>query len=74
MIRQHGRTVALRHVASESEFKPDTMHRDRFYDVADKCLNCTKTKCSGSCKAVKTLENLLEILYRDWETDRKSVV
>ena len=52
MIHQHGRTVALRHVASESEFKADTMHRDGFYAAADKCLNCTKTKCSGSCKAV----------------------
>ena len=52
MIRQHGRTVALRHVASESKFKPDTMHRDRFYAAADKCLNCTKAKCNGSCKAV----------------------
>ena len=53
MIRQHGRTVALRHVVSESEFKPDTMHKDSFYAAADKCLNCTKAKCNGSCKAVE---------------------
>ena len=52
MIRQHGRTVAFRHVASASEFKPDTMHKDSFYAAADKCLNCTKAKCTGSCKAV----------------------
>ena len=52
MIHQHGRTVALRHVASESEFKPDTMHKDSFYAAADKCLNCTKSKCTGSYKAV----------------------
>ena len=52
MIHKHGRMVAFRHFASESEFKADTMHRDRFYAAADKCLNCTKTKCSGSCKAV----------------------
>ena len=53
MIHQHGRTVALRHVASESEFKPDTMHKDSFYAAADKCLNCTKANCTGSCKAVE---------------------
>ena len=52
MIHKHGRTVALRHFASESEFKPDTMHKDSFYAEADKCLNCTKTKCTGNCKAV----------------------
>ena len=52
MIRKHGRTVTFRHVVTASEFKPDTMHRDRFYAAADKCLNCTKAKCSGSCKAV----------------------
>ena len=52
MIRKHGRTVVLRHVASASEFKPDTMHKDSFYAAADKCLNCTKANCTGSCKAV----------------------
>ena len=52
MIHKHGRTVTFRRVVTASEFKPDTMHKDSFYAAADKCLNCTKTKCSGSCKAV----------------------
>ena len=52
MIHQHGRSVAFRHVVKASEFKPDTMHKDSFYAAADKCLNCTKENCTGSCKAV----------------------
>ena len=52
MIHKHGRTVTFRRVASASEFKPDTMHKDSFYAAAEKCLNCTKENCTGSCKAV----------------------
>ena len=53
MIHKHGRTATFRSVASASEFKPDTMHKDSFYAAADKCLNCTKSKCTGNCKAVE---------------------
>ncbi len=52
MIHKHWRTVTFRRVVTASEFKPDTMHKDSFYAAADKCLNCTKTNCTGSCKAV----------------------
>ena len=52
MIHKHGRMVAFRHFASESKFKPETTRKDSFYAAADKCLNCTKPNCTGSCKAV----------------------
>jgi hypothetical protein len=52
MIHKHGRAVTCRRVVTASEFKPDTMHKDSFYAAADKCLNCTKAKCTGNCKEV----------------------
>lgn len=40
---------------SEAKFEPGeyVIYQNRFYAAADKCLNCTKTKCTGNCKAVR---------------------